>query len=626
MLDRAARKHERERVRKHQERVSALRERRRNERKRKRAEQNDQTAKFALFRFPRADEYDAPNCERDSAQARKQSNDVHNDRRNRVHAAAANEERIRHRPGVCRRAARIPSCKIVRRKQENIHLRGSGIIEQLDRKIIHRNEEYERKEERAHDEARRKRSRRHRRFVAVFRKHRHHFFFPFGGGKFFRPASAPIGKRPFFRLRFFDRKIEIVSARFPLAHDPRRKQPDHAQNGDQERAVHADCRRAAQTGNDERQRTQHVRRLHAAGIERVAGVQRSNEEEYAEHQRRAQMPQPEREIAKRVNERECKPRLFAFEQCFCKEITEHEYAERGEHREETQPERTHAEDQRAEREYARAQRIVHGIAVVDVLFRIGIAETHFRNRRHNSALFGRKTAERRLRRIRHLLFVNERARAPFCGFVGFVVIRRCGINLRGNHVKFPRSLAVGRSEFFAHEHDFVYENVVRRRGKTVIRITLHLVPVCGIFYDLFVERRNPVELRVFHGGAFLVLFHGRGRQIFQHRRPLIRGGRTERIGRSAAVQTDAHVFARAAVQRADVHVDVFQRKIRRFGRTVRLLAYGVGKTEHDVGIFVLFRGSKKFVRLSRGNRRAERSQTERQKYEREREKRDQICR
>ena len=229
--------------------------------------------------------------------------------------------------------------------------------------------------------------------------------------------------------------------------------------------MHAHRARRRKPRKDERKRGSKACFFHAARIEAVAKVYGREQEEHADHERRTQPAEGERHACKREQDRKDHARFVAARVLPHEGRADEQRAERGEHGEEPKPEGAHAENRRTERENIHAERPVDAFALVNIALSVGVTEAHFRNggkRRAFARRIGIKAVIGGGRDI--ILPVQQRARGGRGFLGGLPHERRCGIHFRRHEAKLPRSLAV-RIEFFAHERDFVDEQVAGARGE-----------------------------------------------------------------------------------------------------------------------------------------------------------------
>ena len=157
------------------------------------------------------------------------------------------------------------------------------------------------------------------------------------------------------------------------------------------------------------------------------------------------MPDPDRQIAERVQNCKRKPRFFAFEEIAREEISQNKHAERGKHREKPKPEGTHSEYDRTERHKTCSEGIIHGIAGENASLQIRAALFHFVRGHQRIHFFFGKTVERRLCQVGHALQIDERFRVLFGIVRALTVVRRCRNDLRRQNAKFARRFSRARN-------------------------------------------------------------------------------------------------------------------------------------------------------------------------------------
>ena len=119
-----------------------------------------------------------------------------------------------------------------------------------------------------------------------------------------------------------------------------------------------------------------IGRLHALCIELVAEIDGCRKEEHAEHEGRPQMPCRKESGGKRIEHGEDEARAFALGKISYEEIPQNEHAEGGKEGEKPEAEGAHAEDERAEGEDVRSQRVIDGICKIGIALHIRTARAH----------------------------------------------------------------------------------------------------------------------------------------------------------------------------------------------------------------------------------------------------------
>ncbi len=99
------------------------------------------------------------------------------------------------------------------------------------------------------------------------------------------------------------------------------------------------------------------------------------------------MRQTDGDPAQSVDRRKRERGFIAAEKPSRKEVADDQDSERSEHVEESDSERTHAEDKRAETGERKSERIISPIAVVGVVRNITAAHSHLRNGHKQFLLF-----------------------------------------------------------------------------------------------------------------------------------------------------------------------------------------------------------------------------------------------
>ena len=414
------------------------------------------------------------------------------------------------------------------------------------------------------------------------------------------------------RLRFGNGKIEMIAAGTALTHDARGKQRRDPGYGHQEGAVHQDSECAGKPGNEQRQRGKEIRLLHAGSIEAMAHIEREQEEEHADHERRTQPAERQRRACEREQHGKHKARPVALCKASDKERADEQRPRRTEHGEEAQPEGTVAEDERSECKQILTQHAVHALPFIDIAFAVIAAFPHFGDRHQRDRLLSGHTVEAARIDGGDILTVDERpgARSGFVRRLADQLRRR--VHGRGNDVIFPRPFgggSVGRNTF-AHKYDLIDPDVARERRQPDVRIGSDQPARLGRAH------LHPVVVHI--GAQRLPFLRIPGGKIGKFQIETAPGRRTCRRRRAGDhLGTQRHAFADGGICRADVDIDVPQAQIDRGSRAVLIRHRRIRHMEDDGGRLRVARTlGLEFKALARAAEGAEHAQPDAQKNER----------
>ena len=474
------------------------------------------------------------------------------------------------RPALCIRS-RICACKAACEQLpcdgEDAHGR-SGIAEHAHIGKVGGDDGEQGKKERADEEDDRKGSDRRAVFAAVFRLD------ALSGGR--------RGSRvPFFcgsgRFGHLFRLGKIVLLRLLLAHHTRREEGDDAHRGDEPYAVRADGERRKERAQDDGGSALEVCRLHALCIEFMAEIDGSHKEEHAEHEGRPQMPCREESGGKRVQNGEDKARAFALCKVSYEEIPQNEHAEGGKEGEKPEAEGAHAEDERAEGEDVRSQRVIDGICKIGIALHIRTARAHLPYGHQGVSFLFRIAVEGRGRERGKMLAVEDGGSAleRLLLALPFRTADDGGIVELGVHQN-GLALLFGKVVILRDEHHFVDAHAVAAREEAVIGIVMQAPAVFG---DLGDVEHQPVADAVGEPrlvAAALGIDGRHGQRI---------GEVIDEIGRAAAADAQLRLPARGGVHGARVDEHLLDIEV----VFVHILTepFGKGEVEHEGGLLFI---------------------------------------